>query len=124
LSTQTNSKLTNPTGTALMYNAFAIMRYRFTDHYSTTGRFEVFNDKDGFISGTLTNINNNIQGLEASAITLGFEYAPSPQSYLRAETRCMFAEKTLEIFNRDDKPTNVRTEFIINMGFYFNKRLK
>ncbi|MFK7953784.1 MAG: outer membrane beta-barrel protein [Ekhidna sp.] len=123
LSTQTNSELNDPSGTALMYNAFGIMRYRFTDQISTTGRLEVFNDKDGFISGTLINMNGQEQGLKASAATIGVEYAPSPQSYLRAETRWTFAEDVLDIFNRDNDLTNSRTEFIINMGFYFNKRL-
>ncbi|SNS69540.1 Putative beta-barrel porin-2, OmpL-like. bbp2 [Ekhidna lutea] len=124
MSTQTNSKLNEPTETAVMFNAVAIARYRFTDRYSTTGRLEFFNDKDGFISGVLVNQDGERQGLKASAFTLGLEYAPTRQSYLRAETRWTWADKDLLIFNKGGNASNTRTEFVINMGFYFDKRLK
>lgn len=122
-STQTNSKLNDPTGTAFMINGFGIVRYRLTDQYSMTGRLELFNDNDGFISEVFVNRNGAMQGLKASAFTVGVEYAPTPQSYLRAETRTTWADQDLQIFNKDGNASNVRAEFLINMGFYFNKRL-
>ncbi|WP_425391950.1 outer membrane beta-barrel protein [Ekhidna sp.] len=124
MSTQSNSELENPTETALMYNAVAIARYQFTKRYSATSRLELFNDRDGFISGVLVNQNGNQQGLKATAFTMGFEYAPTKQSYLRAETRWTWADRDLLIFNKGGNASNVRAEFLINMGFYFNKRLK
>lgn len=124
MSTQTNSTLEDSTGTAVMFNAVAIARYRFTNQYSTTGRIEYFNDADGFISGALQNRNGELQGLNATAFTIGVEYAPSPEAYLRAETRWTRAESDLQPFNKGGKPSNLRAEFLINMGFYFNKHLK
>lgn len=124
LSTQTNSKLSDPTQTAIMFNALGKVRYRFTDNYSTTGRLEFFSDEDGFISEILVNRNGGRQGLKATAFTLGVEYAPTQQSYLRTETRWTWADKDLQIFNKGGSASNVRAEFLINMGFYFNKRLK
>jgi hypothetical protein len=94
------------------------------EKYSATSRLELFNDADGFISGVLQNRNGNMQGLMATAFSLGIEYAPTHESYLRAETRLTWADKDLQIFNKGGDPSNVRAEFLINMGFYFNKRLK
>ncbi|WP_420315776.1 outer membrane beta-barrel protein [Ekhidna sp.] len=124
LSTQTNSDLEDPTKTAVMYNALVIAKYRLNNYYSTTGRLEYFNDADGFISDVLVNKNGVNQGLKATAFTLGFEYAPTKQSYLRSELRWTWADEDLEIFNKGGNASNIRAEFIINMGFYFNKRLK
>lgn len=124
MSSQTNSKLADSTATAWMYNALAIVRYRLKEKYSVTGRIEYFKDDEGFISGVLADKNGASRGLEASAVTLGVEYAPTDRSYLRAETRWTQAANDLEIFTKGENPSNLRTEFLINMGFYFNKHLK
>ena len=124
MSSQTNSELSDSTKTAFMFNTFAIGRYAIDDKYSVTSRFEVFDDADGFISGTLVNRQGEIQGLQATAFTIGVEYAPTKQSYLRAETRWTTTDNNLEIFSKSGSPSNSRVEFMINMGFYFNKRLR
>lgn len=121
LGTQNRAKLDNGDETAVMYNALLTARYRFDDRFSLTTRAEVFQDPEGFISGTLENDEGQAQGLQLWGVTFGAEYRPTAQSYLLAERRYLQADDQLRIFNSDD-PT-ARWEAMVTMGFYFDKEL-
>lgn len=121
--TQTNSDLNNPDKTATMYGALATLRYQFNPKFSITGRGEIFNDENGFISGTMVNTQNEITGLQLAAFTLGMEYRPIDNAYVRAEGRYTAAKDDLEIFINDGKPTNKRYALLLTMGFYISEVL-
>lgn len=120
--TQTNSSLTSANGSATMFNALATLRYQMTPKLSMTGRYEIFRDEHGFISGLP--ISTVSKGLELDGYTLGAEYKPNPNSYMRAETRYITTGNGLNIFLTDNNFTNNRTEFLVTIGTYLTKKLK
>ncbi|MEH0157957.1 outer membrane beta-barrel protein [Limibacter armeniacum] len=119
--TQTNSVLDNPQETAIMYNALTVIRWQFDKNLSVTARGEVFNDKDGFISGLYMEDTENIQGLQIYGLTLGGEYRPMPNAFVRVETRYIQTEDELEIFTQDGSQTNQRWEAMLTMGYTFDR---
>ena len=119
LGTQTHSQLGDPEATALMYNALATVRYQFTPQWSITTRGEVFEDPEGFISSTFTDQQGDPQGLQLWGVTLGAEYRPTENAYLRAEGRNLTTDRSLTIF--DQGTDRSRWELMVTMGYYFDK---
>lgn len=120
--TQSNSVLADSTQTALMYNALATVRYQFAERFSTTLRYEVFQDPEGFISGSLPNQAGGTQGLQMQGYTLGLEYRPIEKAYLRPEVRYIQADKSLLLFSTGFSTSN-RWEVMLTMGLYFDSVL-
>ena len=118
--TQTNSKGPNPSGTALMYNALATIRYQFSPVFSITTRGEVFQDRWGFISGLLTTSGIQPEGLQLWGLTLGSEYSLQEGTYLRGEVRYIDTDEALEISYRNE-PVSKRWEAMITLGYTFDK---
>ncbi len=120
---QTNSELRNSGDTASMYAGLATLRYQFKPKWSMTTRAEVFKDNNGFISGTTINNNGDETGFELYGLSLGSEYKPVPNAYVRLETRYTTAARDLDIFNNDGRLTNTRWEILFTMGLDFEKAL-
>lgn len=120
--TQTNSSLNSANSSATMFNALAILRYQITPKLSMTGRYEIFRDENGFISGFPIAISS--KGLELDGYTLGMEYKPNKNSYIRAETRYISMANDLKPFLSDNNFIGNRTEFLVTMGTYFIKKLR
>lgn len=118
LGTQTNSQLDNGNATALMYNALATVRYQFNPAWSVTARGEVFSDPEGFISGTLPTELGGSEGLQLVGFTLGAEYRPTENSYVRIEGRNLTTDDNVVLF--DQGTNNVRYEWMVTTGFYFD----
>ncbi|EMR03887.1 outer membrane beta-barrel protein [Cesiribacter andamanensis] len=120
---QSHSKGTALSQTALMYNALATIRYQLRPSYSLTTRAEVFQDRAGFISGLLPSTNGRPEGLQLMGVTLGGEYIPQPGAYLRAEIRYLRTADHQPIFYTDG-PTSQRWEAMITMGYTFEKLVR
>lgn len=118
LGTQTNSQLDDGNATALMFNALATIRYQFTPAWSITARGELFSDSEGFISGTLPTELGGEQGLQLTGLTLGAEYRPTDNSYLRIEGRSLATDDALTLF--DQGTDNTRLEWMVTTGIYFD----
>ena len=118
LGTQTHSVLDNPEATALMYNALATVRYQFTPQWSITTRGEVFEDPEGFISGTFLTNQDRPEGLQLKGFTLGAEYKPSDNTYIRVEGRNLTADRSLPLF--DQGTDHIRYELMTTIGLYFD----
>lgn len=118
LGTQTNSALGDAGATALMYNALATVRYQCTPVWSVTARGEIFSDPDGFISGALLTETEGVAGLQLAGVTLGAEYRPTDNSYVRIEGRNLTTDDALTLF--DQGTDNVRYEWMVTTGFYFD----
>lgn len=119
-STQSNSKLSEPGETAILYNALATLRYEFNDQWSVTGRGEIFSDEDGYISGLVPKLNNQSGGLELWGITLGSEFKPMQNAYVRGEVRYLNLEEETTLFAGDLDP-NKRWEVNFSLGYQFDK---
>lgn len=114
---QTHSELENAGETATMYNALATLRYQFNPMWSITGRYEIFKDQNGFISGTVQDTNGNLAGVELVGYTLGTEYRPVANAYIRAEARYAGTDDDLEIFVKDGETVDHRFELLFTMGW-------
>jgi hypothetical protein len=124
MGTQTNSNLQNPNDAALMYAGLVTARYQFNPKWSLTARGEVFNDKNGFISGLVVNTDNEVAGLELFGFTIGTECRPAENAYFRAETRFTNAPEYLDIFRADNASQNTRMELLLTMGLELEKIFK
>jgi len=66
------------------------------------GRGEFFNDPSGMLSGVFIDRNYDLTGLKIMGVTLGVEYKPTENSYVRLEGRSLIADKDQRIFYRDN----------------------
>ncbi len=113
---QEQSKITSPSDGAGMISALISGRYKFTPKFSTGLRFETYNDPDGILSGTFTDSDGKLTGLGTFGITLGFEYKPVDQVYVRLEGRLLNNKSGQNIFYENK---NHREELLLNMGFMY-----
>lgn len=117
---QSNSALDDPEEQATMINFLTTVRYSFSETFSATGRFEWYNDPEGFLSGSFTGQEGE-QGLVMTGYTAGVEYAPTSSSFLRMETRYLQNEKGLNIYQDNEVPTDNRWEFMITLGVFLDE---
>ena len=113
---QEKSKITDTTASASMLSGLFAIRVRPTNKFAISGRYEYHSDKDGFLSGTFLNSDNEFTGLEATGFTLGFEFKPVDFGYLRLDGRYLMAKDNQKIFF-DNK--NTRFESIFSVGASF-----
>lgn len=123
LGLQSHSALFDSTSTARMYNALLTLRYQFHPQWSLTTRAEVFDDPSGFISGLYsTNGIVPLQGLSLAGLTLGGEYRPLPQGYLRVEGRYLRTQTGLVMFD-NDFDRRARLEVMVTLGVFWEQAL-
>ncbi len=84
---QTNSGMAPDTNrTASMFSGFLQARYKINDHFSFTGRYEFFNDPEGFLSGVNKNTH---RGIRTTGFAFSLEYKPVKAGYLRLAYRSL-----------------------------------
>lgn len=110
---------TSRTKNASMITGLAIVKYQFIKKSSTYFRGELFNDPQGMMSGAFADKTGKHTGYKIGGATLGIEYKPTDNSYIRLEGRELIADKDQEIFYWNLFNTNARTELMINMGVSF-----
>lgn len=115
---QQNSDTLNK-NSATMYSGVASFKYQFTNKFAVYVRGEIFNDPQGFMSGVMTDRKGAQTGLIMNAGTLGFEFKPTDNTYIRLEGRQIRADEEQLIFYWDGKITNERMEAMINLGVSF-----
>jgi len=113
---QEKSGLTDTTSSAVMYSGLAAVKFKPSPKFSVSVRGEIFTDKDGFLSGVITQSDGTSSGLKAYGITLGFEVRPVTNAYFRMEGRYLSSDSNQKIFF-DSK--NTRIEAITNIGVEF-----
>ncbi|SCY23719.1 Putative beta-barrel porin-2, OmpL-like. bbp2 [Nonlabens sp. Hel1_33_55] len=124
LGLQSNSDLDDSNDTATLYTALATLRYQFSDAFSITGRGEMYRDSSGFISGTFTNNQGITEGLDLTGLTVGAEYKPTENAYIRGEARYLTAQNGLDIFREDDGLSNERYEVLLTMGVFLDRTFR
>lgn len=116
LAFQERSSLTDSTASAIMYSGLAAIKYKITKKFSASLRGELYNDKNGFLSGAFTDNTGKQTGLIAYGVTLGFEVRPVEKAYFRVESRYLSADKEQKIFN-DDKNSRIEANTSIGIEF-------
>ncbi|MCX6244804.1 MAG: outer membrane beta-barrel protein [Bacteroidetes bacterium] len=95
---QSNSRMPPDTNKiASMVSGFIQARYRFLKHFSVTGRYEMFTDPEGFLSGVY-NYENKSTGLMMNGCSLGLEYKPVKIGYVRMEYKFLHANPGNKVY--------------------------
>ncbi|MEP6514509.1 MAG: outer membrane beta-barrel protein [Parafilimonas sp.] len=116
---QKNSKIAQADKSASMFSGLLSLKYQFSTPFALYARGETFNDREGFMSGVIVDKQNNLTGLILWGATLGAEYKPTDNSYIRFEARQLQMDKDQEIFRWKDENKSSRAEIMLNMGITF-----
>lgn len=116
---QTNSVLKNTNQTAFMFSGIVALKYRFTDKIGAYGRGELFSDPNEILTGPILNNDHKLIGLDVIGGTIGVEYKPIPNAYLRIESRLLRTKRDELVFYHDGTSRNYRWEGIVSLGVWF-----
>jgi hypothetical protein len=67
----------------------------------------------------MVDLLGNNTGLKIYGGTLGFEYKPIKNSYVRIEGRTLASDSNQQMFIINSTPSNVRFEGMVNLGVWF-----
>jgi hypothetical protein len=116
---QQHAAIGNTNKSASMYSGVLTLKYLCCEKTSVYTRGEFFTDKDGFMSGVRYDYTGKATGLIISGVTLGVEYKPTENSYIRLEGRQLQAAKYQYVFYYNERYRDYRTEVMLNMGVSF-----
>jgi hypothetical protein len=102
----------NQSNLGLYYGGQLTARYDFLDHFGVTVRGEMIQDPNGVVT------TDKLQGFGA---TLGLEYRPTKQSYVRLEGRQLFMDPTNNklFMDANGNASSNRFELLANTGIWF-----
>jgi hypothetical protein len=103
-----------------MYSGLAALKYQLNQKFAVSARVEIFQDPQGFMSGVVLNKDNFYTGYKLRGYTLGAEFKPTPNSYIRMEGRQLQMERNQEIFRWNGSNRSSRLEFLLNLGISFS----
>lgn len=113
---QEKSKLTDSNASANMFSGFLSMRYKAAKRVYLSLRGEIYQDKDGIMSGVFENSDSVLSGLKAFGVTAGVEYDPKKNVYFRLEGRYLMTDSKQKIFFNSE---NSRVESVLSAGIGF-----
>ena len=116
---QKHSAITNQNKSASMYSGVAGFKYQFKEKFAMSVRGELFRDPQGFMSGVFIDNANKYTGFKLWGVTLGAEYKPTENSYIRIEARQLQMDKNQEIFHWKGINKPGRTELMCIIGVSF-----
>ena len=121
---QENKGINNSTGasdggSASMVSGVLNLKFLAGKKFSVYGRAEFFDDPDGMMSGVIVDRQGMFTGYNLFGATLGAEYKPTENSYLRLESRQLQMDNNQEIFITDGDPVTSRLEVLVNLGISF-----
>lgn len=119
-SVQQNSDIATGKKYASMYSGLATIRYQCCSQFGIYARGEVFSDPDGYISGIITDRKAKATGYKLMGYTLGGEFKPTPESYIKLEGRYLQMDKDQYIYTYNSAPQNNRFEVNVNAGITFD----
>ncbi len=117
--TQQNSQILNSQKTASAYSGIITFKYQAKPLFGIYVRGETFSDENGFLTGYILDANKKITGYIVSGVTLGMEYKPKDNAFVRLEGRNLKMDDNQKIFLTDGKNTNSRLEILVNLGVSF-----
>lgn len=104
---------------ASMFSGVLGLKYQVKEKFAIYTREEILNDPMGFMTGILIDKQNKQTGLNESGITLGVEYKPTGNSYVRLEGRQLMMDPDQEIFRWNNSNTASRMEILFHFGVSF-----
>jgi hypothetical protein len=107
-----NADIENPEKTGYSYGAMLSAKYYFLEKFSTAVRGEFYQD----INGIYSDRTAQGRGMKGNGVTLGFEYNPVENGYIRLEGRYLRLDKDyLNVFSGG----NDRSEIILSAGLNY-----
>jgi hypothetical protein len=116
---QEHSTITDQKKSAAMYSGVASLKYELATRTFIYGRGEILNDPQGFMGGVIVDKNGMLTGYKLWGATVGVEYKPTENSYIRLEARRLAMDKNQEIFHWNEENTFSRFEAMFNLGISF-----
>ncbi len=104
---------------ATMFSGVAAIKYQLKEKYAVSARGEVFHDPQGMMSGVILDNENKYTGYKLWGITVGAEYKPTENTYIRIEGRQLQMNTHQEIFYWNGKKRSNRMELLCNIGISF-----
>lgn len=98
-----------------MFSGVAAFKYQAKKKFAVYAKGEIFNDPQGFMSGVFTDLNGRRTGYKPWGVTIGAEYKPTDNSYIRLEGRQLEMDAAQEIFQWKEKEDS-RMEVLLNFG--------
>lgn len=105
--------------TASMWSALVSAKYQLLNKFYVYGKLEYYQDKNEMLSGPIVDSRNKYVGLEIGGGTLGVEWKPFGNSYLRLESRLLGTTDSEKIFKVNGSPSSTRQEVIAEFGVWF-----
>lgn len=116
---QGNSDIKSHNSQATAYSVLATIAYQASPKVAVYGRAEAFSDPEGFLTGVITDDNNELTGYKLWGGTAGLEVKPADNSYVRLELRRLQMNGDQEIFRTDGQNVSYRYDFMVNAGISF-----
>lgn len=117
--TQQHTGISDTTSTASIFSAILTLKYQVKPTYGIYARGETFSDKEGMLSPRFIDATNNVTGYVLNDVTLGMEYKPMENAYLRLEGRDIIMDSRQKIFRTNGTNTNSRLEAMVCIGVWF-----
>ena len=116
---QEHSYISDPKKSATMFAGVASLKYQCCKNAALYTRGEIFNDPQGFMGGTFIDKKGVVTGLKLWGATLGVEYKPVDNAYIRLECRSLMTDPDQEIFRWNGENEDSRMEVMLHMGVSF-----
>lgn len=119
--TQRNSSLKDSTQNANVFGAIITFKYQLSNYLGFYTRFENFSDEDGILSGSFEDAKHFLTGIKSIGMTLGVEFKPKENAFIRLEGRYLELDKDQKIFYKStaEGNTSSRIETMLDLGIWF-----
>jgi Putative beta-barrel porin-2, OmpL-like. bbp2 len=117
---QQHSDIKDGTKTGTMSSGLATVKFQATSKFGIYTRGEYFSDPNAIMSARITDYQGKATGYKVTGVTLGAEFKPTDESYVRLEGRMLQMDKDQYIFIDNGKLTNGRFEIMVNAGITFD----
>ena len=117
---QMHSDIKDESKTGVMSSGLATLKYQCNNKFGIYGRAEYFYDPNAIMSVRITDYTGKATGYKVAGGSLGAEYKPTPESYVRLEGRRLQMDKDQYIFNYNGSLYNNRYEIMVNAGVSFD----
>ena len=117
---QQNSDIATGSKMATMFSGLATVKYQCATRCAVYARGEIFQDKDGIMSGVIKDYYGKATGYKLWGATAGLEYKPTPESYIKLEGRYLKMDKDQYIFTYNNDQFDSRFEVMIHGGITFD----
>ncbi len=113
---QQHADITNSQMSGMAYSGLATVGYQLKPKLAIYGRGEVFSDANAILSPAIIDASNRLTGYKLWGATLGIEYKPVDNAYIRLETRRLQMATYQDIYLYDHTYVNYRYEVMVTAG--------